>query len=96
MIYTPKERRGGERFANVLRAILGALALIILAFALGCTSRATTVEEHATELTSYVEMMRAAGFKGRGVLIWGSGHVAGQAFNLSGSSGFVEVEFGDK
>ena len=93
--FTKRERRRGEYVANVLRAILGAGALITLAFALGGSSRAPTVEQRATELVSYAAAMRAAGFKGRGTLIWGSGHVAGQAFNMSGSSGFVEVQFGD-
>jgi len=59
----------------------------------GCesSSRATTVQERAEELQAGVEAFQALNLDGRVVIIWGTGHVGGQAFNLTGSSGFAEV-----
>jgi len=59
----------------------------------GCdsSSRATTVQERAEELDAGIKAFQALNLDGRVVIIWGTGHVAGQAFNLTGSSGFAEV-----
>lgn len=91
MRFTKRERWLGNVAGWTL---MGAIIIAILGFASGCSSQATTVEARAEEVTGYVAAMEAAGLKGRAVLIWGGGHVAGQAFNLSGSSGFVEIKFG--
>ncbi len=40
----------------------------------------------------FARQARALGLKGRLILIMGTSHVAGQAFNLSGLSGFAEIE----
>jgi len=39
-----------------------------------------------------VRQAREAGLKGRLIIVYGGGHIMGQAFNLSGSSGFLEIE----
>lgn len=92
MTFTKRERWLG----NVAGwSLMGILIIAIVGFASGCTSRATTVAERTEELTGYVAAMEDAGLKGRAVVIWGTSHAGGQAFNISGSSGFVEVSFGN-
>lgn len=61
------------------------LCLALLVIVSGCA-----VKQESDWLTR-VDALREAGFEGRAVVVFGTGHVAGQAFNLSGSSGFIEV-----
>ena len=93
MTFTKRERWLGNVAGWSLMSIL---VIVLLGFASGCTSQATTVTERTEELTGYVAAMEEAGLKGRAVVIWGGGHVAGQAYNFSGSSGYIEIKFGDE
>lgn len=65
--------------------------LALLAFG-GCLGGCAKDDKGDIDMVETAKGLEAAGFKGRAVIIYGTGHVAGQAFNLSGSSGFIEVE----
>ncbi|MFH1603655.1 MAG: hypothetical protein ABIH03_07090 [Pseudomonadota bacterium] len=54
----------------------------------GCKGNGPT----ADDWLSAAKTMEAMGVEGELILIWGNGHVAGQSFNLSGSSGFGRVK----
>ena len=64
---------------------------LLFGLSFGCAGKAATVQERTEELQAQIDAFRALKLDGRVVVIWGSGHVAGQAFNLTGSSGFAEV-----
>lgn len=66
------------------------LSLVLCASALGCAGCVSRERINQDPLI-VAEQLRAAGFSGRAVIVWGTGHLGGQAFNLTGSSGFVEV-----
>lgn len=36
--------------------------------------------------------LEAAGFRGRAVIVFGGGHVGGVSYNVTGASGFIEIE----
>ncbi|MEW6439242.1 MAG: hypothetical protein AB1508_18990 [Pseudomonadota bacterium] len=37
------------------------------------------------------EQLRAAGFKGRIIIMFGGGHIGGVSYNVTGSSGLIEA-----
>ncbi len=82
--------RAAERFA----AKLPPAALAISAVCACGTGLAGCVSQDRLDREPLVvaEQLRAAGFAGRAVIVFGTGHVAGQAFNLTGASGFIEVQ----
>ena len=69
-----------------------ALALAGTVMLFGCASRATTVQERAVELQSWVETVKGLGVEGEIVGIWGTGHAGGVAFNITGSNGFWRIK----
>lgn len=82
--------RAAERFAaKVPPAVVVLCALCAsVVTPLGCVSQ----ERLDRDPLLVAEQLRAAGFAGRAVIVFGTGHIAGQAFNLTGASGFVEVQ----
>lgn len=76
-----------------LRPLVIVLALFILALLAwaGCSNRNAPIDERTRELDAWVDSMRELGVGGRLIFIWGSGHIAGASYNLSGSNGFAEV-----
>lgn len=73
-----------------MKALVSLLCVAALVLP-GCLAPNTSVTDRAEELRAWTAAMQDAGVEGRAVVIWGTGHVAGQAFNISGSSGYVEV-----
>lgn len=68
--------------------------LIVIAAVLavaGCTGRNVPRQDRVEEVKAGVKALQELGVSGKFVLIWGNGHVAGQAFNITGSSGFAEI-----
>jgi len=57
----------------------------------GCVSRNVPIEDRIDEVEASVKALQELGVSGRLIFIWGTGHIAGQAFNVSGSSGFGEI-----
>lgn len=72
------------------------LALIVLAALLALTLFGCTGKNGGTDIVKAAEALRDAGFEGRLTVIYGNGHLAGQSFNLTGSSGFLEVTIDPK
>ena len=72
------------RFAKIL-----ALGFLVQ---LGCISGCVSQERIDDDPLVAAKQAEAYGLRGRLVIIYGNGHVLGQSFNLSGSSGFLEVE----
>lgn len=62
----------------------------------GCLVACVSAERLDADPLVVARQLEAAGFKGRAVIVFGTGHVAGQAFNLSGSSGFIEFSIEPK
>lgn len=75
--------------------IVGSVVLLVVAIAVfsvaGCASPGATFEERSEAVRSQVGAMQDLGVKGRLVFIWGTSHAGGQAFNITGSSGFCEI-----
>jgi len=64
------------------------VAWFLLSGATGCKS----APKDGEEWMQTAKVLRAGGFKGRLHMTFGDGHLAGQAFNLSGSHGYLEIE----
>lgn len=58
----------------------------VAALACGCSQRDGDWRADA-------KFLKEAGFRGEATIIYGSGHVGGQAFNLTGSSGVLKFVF---
>lgn len=71
-----------------MKCLIAVAAILALS---GCVGRKVPIEDRIDEVEAGVKALQDLGVSGRFTLIWGTGHVAGQAFNLSGSSGFVDV-----
>lgn len=72
------------------RLILLVLAVLfgLLAFVPGCKSG----QGDGNEWLRAAEVARRSGFRGEVVVIFGTGHIAGAAYNLSGSNGYLKLE----
>lgn len=71
-----------------LLIIASLLVLVSLSCVTGCASQ----ERIDQDPLIVAQQMQAMGLKGRAIIMFGTGHIGGAAFNLTGSSGFVEIE----
>jgi hypothetical protein len=59
-----------------------------------CETGCTSGEAAHDDRVRMIQELRDAGFEGKAeiTVIWGTGHIAGQAFNLTGSNGTMRAE----
>lgn len=83
------QRRIARALARRAKRVAAAgTALIALAVFGGCASQ-QRIDQDPLIIARQLE---AAGFRGRLVLLFGGGHVGGLSYNVTGSSGFIELE----
>jgi len=88
---TAAERRIGDALAQCLSLLSVAALLALAVWCTGCASGEGDVDARIQELEANITAVQRLGVKGEAILLWGDGHVFGQAFNVSGSHGIVRV-----
>ncbi|MDI9588156.1 MAG: hypothetical protein QM234_04270 [Acidobacteriota bacterium] len=86
-----------------MKAALYIVAVLILSVGLvACSSsskqmvmgpdgKPVEVPDQSANIAEWVEFCQAMNLDAEGVIVYGTGHIGGQAFNLTGSNGYLRI-----